>query len=81
MSDNGVSLVDHQLHTVRPATLIGISDQFHVVGIVGFGEILGRHFKSLSRVTFSKLVRTFSFIFVRITSVHQATCLQFAGRR
>ena len=40
VADIGEAALDHDLHAVRPAALVGISEQAHVAGVVGSGEVL-----------------------------------------
>ena len=43
MADIGVTSVNHDLDTIAPAPLIGVTDETHVVGVVRRGKIGRRH--------------------------------------
>jgi len=43
MTDEGVILDDDDLDAVGAAALIGISDQPHVVGVVGLRQVVDAH--------------------------------------
>ena len=43
VADVGVAVLNHDLDAVASATLIGISDQSHVLGVVGLRQVVGAH--------------------------------------
>ena len=40
MAHIGEAALDHDLHAVGAPTLIGVAEQAHVAGVVGFGEVV-----------------------------------------
>jgi hypothetical protein len=47
VSDKGIALVDHELDAIGAAALVGVADQLHVPCVVGLGQVLARHGRSL----------------------------------